>query len=362
MPHKEVIGDAELWLGDCMEILPTLPKVDAVITDPPYFGVKADEWDNQWDTEAAFLQWLGQVLDGCSAVMEPWSSIYVFTSPQMNWHVEGLVREKFNFLNSIRWVKPQGWQHKQPLDALRIFQQNWEGCLLAQKGEDDDALDASGYQAACTAVHKKVYAELGAYFRNAREQAGLNYRDIAAHIKRDTALYLRWEEGSSLPSEEDYQKCQAIIGGLNRALGDLRKEFDGLKEPFEAERKLLEPLRDSYEALRRPFKPFDARMRGDVWEYNCVTGYAGKHPCEKPLQLMSHITGTSTRKGQTVLDPFAGSGTTGVAAIELGRKFIGIEREPKYFDIACRRIEQAYKQRPLFEAEPVKAPEQMEIS
>jgi site-specific DNA-methyltransferase (adenine-specific)/modification methylase len=50
----------------------------------------------------------------------------------------------------------------------------------------------------------------------------------------------------------------------------------------------------------------------------------------------------------TILDPFMGSGTTGVAAVQMGRKFIGIEREPSYFDIACERIENAYKQGSLF--------------
>jgi site-specific DNA-methyltransferase (adenine-specific)/modification methylase len=49
-----------------------------------------------------------------------------------------------------------------------------------------------------------------------------------------------------------------------------------------------------------------------------------------------------------ILDPFMGSGTTGVAAIQMGRKFIGIEREPKYFEIACKRIEQATKQEDMF--------------
>jgi DNA modification methylase len=53
-------------------------------------------------------------------------------------------------------------------------------------------------------------------------------------------------------------------------------------------------------------------------------------------------------KGATILDPFMGSGTTGVAAVQMGRKFIGIEREPKYFDIACKRIEDAQKQGDLF--------------
>ena len=52
---------------------------------------------------------------------------------------------------------------------------------------------------------------------------------------------------------------------------------------------------------------------------------------------------------ETILDPFMGSGTTGVACIKLGRKFIGIEIEPKYFDIACRRIEEAWNQPRLFE-------------
>jgi site-specific DNA-methyltransferase (adenine-specific) len=83
------------------------------------------------------------------------------------------------------------------------------------------------------------------------------------------------------------------------------------------------------------------------------------HPVPKPLGWMRWLVSLTTRRGETALDPFMGSGTTGVAAIQLGRSFIGIEREPKYFDIACRRIEQAYKQRSLFEAEPQRKPEQL---
>ena len=77
------------------------------------------------------------------------------------------------------------------------------------------------------------------------------------------------------------------------------------------------------------------------------------HPSEKPLQLM-RWTIEVVRAAGTVLDPFMGSGTTGVAAIQLGRKFIGIEREPKYFDIACKRIEQAVAQGQLFAPEQAK--------
>lgn len=77
------------------------------------------------------------------------------------------------------------------------------------------------------------------------------------------------------------------------------------------------------------------------------------HPTQKPLEVMKWVIELCP-KSETILDPFMGSGTTGVAAIQLGRKFIGIEREPKYFDIACQRIEQAVAQGQLFEPEPMK--------
>lgn len=69
------------------------------------------------------------------------------------------------------------------------------------------------------------------------------------------------------------------------------------------------------------------------------TGERKEHPTQKPLPLMQWCL--DFIEGQTILDPFMGSGTTGVAAVRRGRKFIGIEIEPKYFDIACRRIEEA---------------------
>tara|TARA_R110000868_G_scaffold257105_1_gene514190 strand:+ start:178 stop:855 length:678 start_codon:yes stop_codon:yes gene_type:complete len=76
-------------------------------------------------------------------------------------------------------------------------------------------------------------------------------------------------------------------------------------------------------------------------------------PTQKPLPLMRWCI-QQAGNPKTILDPFMGSGTTGVAAIQLGRKFIGIEREPKYFDIACQRIEQAVAQGQLFAPAPVK--------
>ena len=69
------------------------------------------------------------------------------------------------------------------------------------------------------------------------------------------------------------------------------------------------------------------------------------HPTQKPLSLMTELVSLTTG---TILDPFLGSGTTGVACANLGRKFIGIEIEEKYFDIACERIEAAQAQLRLF--------------
>jgi len=92
------------------------------------------------------------------------------------------------------------------------------------------------------------------------------------------------------------------------------------------------------------------------WRWNGMIRQGNEpryHPTQKPLEVMKWVIELCP-KSDTILDPFMGSGTTGVAAIQLGRKFIGIEREPKYFDIACKRIEQAAAQGQLFEPEPVK--------
>jgi site-specific DNA-methyltransferase (adenine-specific) len=72
------------------------------------------------------------------------------------------------------------------------------------------------------------------------------------------------------------------------------------------------------------------------------------HPTQKPERLMRELIGLFTSDGQTILDPYMGSGTTGAAAVGLGRPFVGIEIEPRYFDMACERIENAQRQERLF--------------
>ena len=74
----------------------------------------------------------------------------------------------------------------------------------------------------------------------------------------------------------------------------------------------------------------------------------GDHPTQKPVGIMTWCISHLPDGSNTILDPFMGSGTTGVSAVQMGRKFIGIEREQKYFDIACQRIDTAQRQEKLF--------------
>jgi site-specific DNA-methyltransferase (adenine-specific) len=98
--------------------------------------------------------------------------------------------------------------------------------------------------------------------------------------------------------------------------------------------------------------PVDETLRD--WFVSGPEFHLGKidHPCPRPLSHMLELVGAVEG---TALDPFMGSGTTGVACAKLGRKFIGIELEPKYFDIACKRIEDAYAQGDMFISPPPKA-------
>ncbi len=86
------------------------------------------------------------------------------------------------------------------------------------------------------------------------------------------------------------------------------------------------------------------------------------HPCPKPVAWMRWAVTRGSRLGETILDPFMGSGTTGVAATRLGRRFVGIEIEPKYFDIACKRIQAALDAPDLFiESPPLAKQETFEL-
>jgi site-specific DNA-methyltransferase (adenine-specific)/modification methylase len=95
---------------------------------------------------------------------------------------------------------------------------------------------------------------------------------------------------------------------------------------------------------------FPKAVRRIQWRWNGMIRQGNEeryHPTQKPLAVMKWAI-NHCPKADTILDPFMGSGTTGVAAVQMGRRFIGIEREPTYFDIACRRIEDAQRMGDMF--------------
>lgn len=135
----------------------------------------------------------------------------------------------------------------------------------------------------------------------------------------------------------DYPKPKSLVTWVknNWSMGDLHHEHARQTEVA------------FFYAMQNHF--FPKQRPTDVIEYPRTNNEF--HPTEKPVGLMCKFVEWTSG---TILDPFMGSGATGVAAIQMGRKFIGIEREPKYFDIACKRIEQAVAQPQLFEHEQPK--------
>jgi site-specific DNA-methyltransferase (adenine-specific) len=126
-----------------------------------------------------------------------------------------------------------------------------------------------------------------------------------------------------LPTAEHYAALRAYA---NSSGGDyLRREY--------------EDLRREYEDLRRPFAVTADIPYTDVWTFEPVCAYEGKHPCEKPRDMLRHMLLASTRARSVVLDCFMGTGSTGIACRDTGRSFIGIELDPGYFHIAHQRIE-----------------------
>ena len=138
-------------------------------------------------------------------------------------------------------------------------------------------------------------------------------------------VFCRWDNLSEVPKPKS---CITWVKN-NWSMGDLKHEHARQTELI-----LFYPGEEHFFPKSRPTDCIESPRTGN-----------NEHPTEKPVYLIEQILGWSAG---TVYDPMMGSGTTGVACMNLGRKFIGIEIESKYFDIACRRIEDAQRQSRLF--------------
>ena len=332
--------------GDCLEVMREMDanSVDAIITDPPYYKVKGEAWDNQWETPAGFLAWVGLLCEQFERILKPNGSLYFFASPQMAARVECEIGKRFAVLNSITWRKGAagksavGWSQKTEKEALRMWLPETERIIFAEHyGADNMAKGEAGYEAKCDELRGFVFEPLRAYLSAERDRAGLTTRQVAEAYQMKsgsrtvTGMAGHWFERVqwALPTAENYEWLRELLGPEY-----LRREY--------------EELRREYEELRRPFSVTARDQYSDVWEFDPVQGYPGKHPCEKPLPLLCHIINASTKPGAVVFDPFAGSGSMGEACHMLGREFIGVELCPDNYAKAARRIAAVKAQERLF--------------
>jgi adenine-specific DNA-methyltransferase len=306
-------GTDYVYCMDAERFLRMLPdnSVDCIVTDPP-FNIGKASWDT-WESIDAFIAWLDSHLRGFRRVLKPNGSLYLFCATKYSADVEIAVRKHFNVLNSIRWKKPPFSTKAEMFDkdTMRSFFPASETIIFAEQYAANDAYTFADYE-----LNGKVYAPLKNWFRERARGAGIvnqefnirlgfasNGGGVASGVIGDKVEF-------SMPTAEVYQRMQnAYPTVFNRDYADLRREY--------------EDLRREYEDLRRPFNGSPELPYTDVWEYETVNTYPGKHPCEKPLDMMRDVIRISSREGAVILDPFCGSGSTLVAAKELKRRYIG---------------------------------------
>jgi site-specific DNA-methyltransferase (adenine-specific) len=314
---------------DALAFLRSLPpaSVDLVLTDPPYFSVKPDWWDRQWDGVADFLAWMGELAKEWSRVLRPNGSLFVFASPQLAARVEVTIGESFDVLNSLVWAKPEevGIHRRNDAEMLRSFFPRTERIIFAEQKDATQDYTSKGDE-----IRGSVFEPIRAYLDSERLKAGVT----AAQVNEATGTFMagHWFTRSqwALPTREHYEALRRLFNANMVDHAVLEKEYGLLRAEYEELRAEYEELRAEYEELRRPFAVSKRVPFTDVWEYPHVQARRGKHPCEKPLPMLRHMIEATTRPGALVLDSFCGSGSAGIAAIELGRRFVGSEIDPRW--------------------------------
>jgi site-specific DNA-methyltransferase (adenine-specific) len=325
----------ELILGDCLEVMKGMPdkSVNLVVTDPPYNIGKAS-----WDKISDYIEWCGKWLKECERVLMDNGSFYFFHNDMeqvadlMIW-----IRENTNFVfkQFIVWNKRfEGVGNKGFLDGfivtdgLRNYQQMAEYCLF-YTFQDETGL-AQVYD------DRGCFAGIKEYMRKERDKIidreGFTtiqqFNEWVNEITRTASVASRHyfaDSQWSFPTKEMYERLQTS-GLWRREYEDLRREY--------------EDLRREYEDLRYTFN--NQKTHHSVWNYEIAE--RNGHITPKPVDMLENIILHSSNEGDIVLDCFMGSGTTGVACVQTGRNFIGIEIDETYFKIAERRIKEAQMQ------------------
>jgi DNA modification methylase len=213
-----------------------------------------------------------------------------------------------------------------------------------------DGLDRDGYMASYSRARELGFGALDEETRRlcATQFARLSRRWVLVFSDLESAH--RWREGLE-GAGLDY--CRTGLWHKQNAT----PQFTGDRPAVAAEAITI--------AHPRGRKTWNGGGRHAFWSFPIVINRAWDEPrlhtTQKPEALMAALLCDFTVCGETILDPFMGSGTTGVACIRLGRSFVGIETDPTYFETACRRIEDAYKQADLFVTQPEPQPVQTNL-
>ena len=372
MTEKVIIGNAELWHGDCREILPTLPRVDAVITDR-HAVITDDKIRHEKSTVREYSEErrgcgaLGIEARGNHADVSLGRAVSIGACGALrggaSGHVQGLeahgdqgeiqgtggrgerALSARNGQHSLPQEDRQGGVQSLRLEGTASCASQERGSLGQQEDEFRSAVLALPHESSQNGVlggaQSIVLITDPPYGIGASAGTGKYGR-----LKIEASTDLGWD---SAPPDDSLlyaliAACEraVIFGGNYFGLPPSRNYLvwdkgAGFKGRDFAE---CEMAWCSWDGNARILS-HDPLARGDYRNGN------KEHPTQKPVAVMEWAIQHAGSSG-TILDPFMGSGTTGVACINLGRKFIGIEIERKYFDIACRRIEDAQRQARMF--------------
>lgn len=332
-----------------MNFILSLPdnSVDLIVTDPPYFKVKPNGWDNQWNGDEDYLLWLDMCLAQFWRVLKPNGSLYLFSGHRLASDIEIMMRERFNVLNHIIWAKPSGRWNGCNKESLRAYFPATERIFFAEHYQGPYRPKSDGYAAKSGELKRHVMTPLISYFRDARESLGVSSKQIAeATGKKNMVSHWFGASQWQLPNEDDYHKLQTLFTQIaidKHQVNELATPHHQLVATWHSLNRKYSELLEEYKNLRRHFSVSVSVPYTDVWTHKPVQFYPGKHPCEKPADMLRQIISASSRPGDLVADFFMGSGSTIKAALELGRRAVGVELEADRFNKTASEIQEICK-------------------
>lgn len=292
--------NALLLNGDSLDILKRFPShtVSLILTDPPYHSTKKKNiyGDTFFREDEEYIKWIEQYATEWKRVLKPNGSIFCFCSPSMASKLEAVFSRQFNILSQIVWTKPNapgfdGWKQKMKKEALRQWYSHSERIIFMEPAIEGN-------------LNRSYF---GDYLHRARKELSLSTNTLTEMIGaygkvNHGGAVSNWEAGRNVPSREQYDKiCKAL---------------------YECGRTEKMP---KYEDIIRPFNVNKNMEFTDVWTFENIRPYKGKHPAEKPVELLEQAILATTYEDDIVLDCFAGSGSTAIAALKNKRKSISVE-------------------------------------